>query len=155
VKFERDASPLHVSTPLVRLLDRRAILPVGLLLLHRETSHMDEQHARQLLTDERAKVEALLLNAEAGGRSDRAEANDRDGMSDGGERLTEQYTDDAVAAGMRARLAALDRAERRLEAGTYGRSIRSGQLIPDERLEADPAAELTLEEAEQADEPGP
>ena len=31
---------------------------------------MDEQHARQLLTDERAKVEALLLNAEAGGRSD-------------------------------------------------------------------------------------
>ena len=61
---------------------------------------MDEQHARQLLTDERAKVEALLLNAEAGGRSDRADANERDGMSDGGERLTEQYTDDAVAAGM-------------------------------------------------------
>ncbi len=97
---------------------------------------MDEQHARQLLTDERAKVEALLLNAEAGGRSDRAEANERDGMSDGGERLTEQYTDDAVAAGMRARLVALDRAQRRLEAGTYGRSVRSGQLIPDERLEA-------------------
>ena len=116
---------------------------------------MDEQHARQLLTDERAKVEALLLNAEAGGRSDRAEANERDGMSDGGERLTEQYTDDAVAAGMRSRLVALYRAERRLEAGIYGRSIRSGQLIPDERLEADPAAELTLEEAEQADEPGP
>ena len=116
---------------------------------------MDEQHARQLLTDERAKVEALLINAETGGRSDRAEANERDGMSDGGERLTEQYTDDAVAAGMRARLAALDRAERRLEAGIYGRSIRSGQLIPDERLDADPAAELTLEEAEQADEPGP
>ena len=116
---------------------------------------MDEQHARQLLTDERAKVEALLFNAEAGGRSDRAEANERDGMSDGGERLTEQYTDDAVAAGMLSRLAALDRAERRLEAGTYGRSIRSAQLIPDERLEADPAAERTLEEAEQADEPGP
>ena len=116
---------------------------------------MDEQRARELLTDERAKVEALLLNAEAGGQSDRAEANERDGMSDGGERLTEQYTEDAVAAGMRARLSALDRAERRLETGTYGRSIRSGQLIPDERLEADPAAELTLEEAEQADEPGP
>ena len=60
---------------------------------------MDEQHARRLLTDERARVEALLLNAEAGGRSDRAEADERDGMSDGGERLTEQYTDDAVAAG--------------------------------------------------------
>jgi hypothetical protein len=32
-------------------------------------------------------------------------------------------------------------------AGKFGRSIRSGRLIPDERLEADPAAELTVVEA--------
>ena len=37
----------------------------------------------------------------------------------------------------------------RLEEGTYGRSVRSGAPIPDERLEADPAAELTVEEAQQ------
>ena len=43
--------------------------------------------------------------------------------------------------------AALDRAEQRLAAGSFGRSIRSGRPIPDERLEADPAAELTVEEA--------
>ena len=35
----------------------------------------------------------------------------------------------------------------RLADGTYGRSVRSGDPIPDERLEADPAAELTVEEA--------
>lgn len=46
------------------------------------------------------------------------------------------------------RLAAVERAEARLEAGTYGKSIRSGTQIPDERLEAFPTAELTVEERE-------
>jgi DnaK suppressor protein len=55
--------------------------------------------------------------------------------------------DDAIAESMRDRLAAIDRALRRLDEGTYGRSVRSGVPIPDERLEADPAAELTVEEA--------
>jgi len=49
-------------------------------------------------------------------------------------------------------LAAVDRAEQRVEAGTYGISVRSGQPIPDDRLEADPTAELTVEEA--AEQPG-
>jgi DnaK suppressor protein len=61
--------------------------------------------------------------------------------------LTAQLEDDAIAASLRDRLAALDRAEQRLDNGTYGRSVRSGLPIPDERLEADPAAELTVEEA--------
>ena len=39
---------------------------------------------------------------------------------------------------------------KRLEAGTYGRSTLSGDVIPDERLEADPAAELTVDEARAA-----
>jgi hypothetical protein len=46
-----------------------------------------------------------------------------------------------------ARWAALQRAEARLAAGSYGRSVRSGQAIPDERLEADPLTELTVQEA--------
>ena len=37
------------------------------------------------------------------------------------------------------------------DAGSYGRSVRSGQPIPDERLEADPLAELTVEEAAAAE----
>ena len=45
-------------------------------------------------------------------------------------------------------LAALERAEARLATGTYGRSIKSGQAIPDERLEANPLAELTVERVE-------
>jgi RNA polymerase-binding transcription factor DksA len=59
----------------------------------------------------------------------------------------------AVDRFLRARWAALGRAEARLAAGSYGRSVRSGQPIPDERLEADPLAELTVEEAAAA-EPG-
>ena len=51
---------------------------------------------------------------------------------------------------LRARLDALGRAERRIDEGTFGLSVRSGLPIPDARLEADPAAELTVEEAGQA-----
>ena len=50
--------------------------------------------------------------------------------------------------GLRDRLEAIARAEQRLADGTFGRSIRSGAVIPDERLEADPATELTVEEAQ-------
>jgi DnaK suppressor protein len=52
-----------------------------------------------------------------------------------------------VAEQLNARLAALDRASDRLRTGTYGLSLRSGRPIPDERLEADPAAELLVDEA--------
>ena len=58
--------------------------------------------------------------------------------------------DDAIADSLRDRLAALDRALKRLDDGTYGRSVRSGLPIPEDRLEADPAAELTVEEARAA-----
>jgi DnaK suppressor protein len=55
--------------------------------------------------------------------------------------------DEAMAASFQNRLDAIDRAFKRLDDGTYGRSVKSGVPIPDERLEADPAAELTIEEA--------
>ena len=70
-------------------------------------------------------------------------------MTDPAERLTAEQGDDAIAAGLRERLAAIDRAERRVQDGTFGLSVRSGLPIPDARLEADPAAELSVEEAEQ------
>ena len=47
---------------------------------------------------------------------------------------------------LRVQLAALERAEHRLAAGTYGLSIDSGKQIPDERLEVLPTAELTAKE---------
>jgi len=83
------------------------------------------------------------------GQSDRSAANQNGDMSDSSEILVSEGTDDAVADGLTQRLAAIGRAEQRLAAGTYGRSITSGELISDERLEADPAAELTVDEAQQ------
>ena len=110
---------------------------------------MDDERARALLAAERARVEALLGDTVRAGRQDRAEANEPGDMSDPAERLTAEQGDDAVAAGLTDRLEAIARAERRLAEGTYGRSVRSGVPIPDERLEADPAAELTVDEAQQ------
>lgn len=101
-----------------------------------------------MLQAERTRVEELLRQTLQAGRSSRDSADDTGDWADSAEPLTDEQGDDAVAAGLRDRLAALDRAERRLQEGTYGRSTRSGRPIPDERLEADPAAELTVEEAE-------
>jgi RNA polymerase-binding transcription factor len=53
--------------------------------------------------------------------------------------------DESLRDDLQARLAAVERAERRLAAGTYGLSIASGKPIPDERLELLPTAELTVE----------
>lgn len=116
---------------------------------------MNDQRARELLHAERVRVERLLGDADSEGRSDREAVDADDGGSDAAELLTAETTDNAVAAELRDRLDALERAEQRLAAGTFGRSTRSGRPIPDERLEADPAAELTVDEAEQADESGP
>lgn len=113
---------------------------------------MDNQRARALLDAERARVRELLGETASAKREDQATENAEAAIEydDSAERLTAEATDEAVIEGLRARLAALDRAERRLAEGTYGRSVISGAAIPDERLEADPAAELTAAEAAQA-----
>jgi DnaK suppressor protein len=108
---------------------------------------MDDERARALLTAERIRVEGLLAGTTRAGLDDRDEANAGGDMADPAQRLTAEQGDDAVEEGLQARLRAIDAAERRLAAGNYGRSIRSGLPIPDDRLEADPAAELTVEEA--------
>jgi DnaK suppressor protein len=114
---------------------------------------MDENRARSLLQAERAEVQGLLAGSEQAGEEDR-EAEDEEGGTDSVDpatSLTAEGMDDAITDSMRDRLAAIDRALKRLDDGTYGRSVRSGVAIPDERLEADPAAELTIEEARQAE----
>ena len=111
---------------------------------------MEEERARSLLRAERSRVENLLKETTGAGQDDRSAANEPGDLTDPAERLTAEQGDDALAAGLRDRLAALERAERRIEDGTYGHSIRSGLPIPDARLEADPAAELTVEEAQQS-----
>lgn len=110
---------------------------------------MNEKRARESLRAERERVERTLADAEAAQRRDGVDEQIVGDDADEAQRLTDQATDEAFVAGLRERLAALDRAQQRLEEGTYGRSVLSGEPLPDERLEADPAAELTVEEAEQ------
>jgi len=105
---------------------------------------MDPARARELLEGERQRVEQAL----AGLRSGEAEGQsgqDEPGESDS-EDLNERGLDDARKEDLANQLAAVERAEARLAAGSYGRSVQSGEPIPDERLEALPAAELTVEE---------
>jgi DnaK suppressor protein len=113
---------------------------------------MDNDEARARLLAERAEVEGLLRDTERAGQQDReAEIESEPGdIEDAAQPLTQEGLDDSVAETLRERLAALDRALQRLDDGTYGRSVRSGLPIPAERLEADPAAELTIEEARAA-----
>jgi DnaK suppressor protein len=107
---------------------------------------MEEARARKLLSAERARLETLLRETTQAGNEDREAVGDVGDIADPAQPLTDQEGEDAVAAALRDRLAAVARAEDRLAAGTYGRSVRSNERIPDERLEADPAAELTVEE---------
>ena len=109
---------------------------------------MDQEQARRRLRAERTEVERLLAETVTSGREDRS-TEDEKGVdyADPAQSLTAEGEDDAIAESLRDRLAAIGRAEQRLANGTYGRSVRSGLPIPDARLEADPAAELTVEEA--------
>jgi DnaK suppressor protein len=109
---------------------------------------MDDAEARELLRAERARVQRLLDATVATGQDERSEADEQGvDIADPAESLVAEQVDDAVAAALTERLEAIRRAEARLDAGTFGRSIRSGLEIPDDRLRADPAAELTVEEA--------
>jgi DnaK suppressor protein len=114
---------------------------------------MDQDRARSLLIAERDEVQGLLKDAEAGGREDRQSEVDSEvgDSADAAQSLTAEGMDDAIAESLRSRLDAIERALHRLDNGTYGRSVRSGEPIPGERLEADPAAELTIEEARAAE----
>jgi DnaK suppressor protein len=112
-----------------------------------EEDAMDPERARRLLQDERAEVQRLLAEATAAGRQDWVAERETGDSADPAQPLTDEGVNNAVAETLRDRLAAITRAEQRLKDGTFGQSIRSGLPIPDERLEADPAAELTVEEA--------
>lgn len=109
---------------------------------------MEQDRARELVREERARVERLLRDAGEAQRLDRAAEEEAGDAADSAQSLNAEGVDDAFAAELRERLQALDRAESRLADGSYGRSALSGRPIPDERLEADPAAELTVDEAE-------
>jgi DnaK suppressor protein len=107
---------------------------------------VDPERARELLAAERAEVEQELAKIETEGPEEgdeRVEPGDLNSES-----LYQDELDAGRSQDLKERLAAVERAEARLAAGTYGLSVKSGDPIPDERLEAVPTAELTVEEQE-------
>jgi DnaK suppressor protein len=109
----------------------------------REGCIVDLERARALLAAERREIEQAL------GHLGHQEDGDDAGWLESGNLAANLYLDEldeGLAGDLRDRLAAVERAEQRLAAGTYGLSIDSGQLIPEERLIALPTAERTVEE---------
>lgn len=107
---------------------------------------MEQARAKELLAAEREQIEKDIA-ANARGGPEEGDEHHEPGDHDS-EGLYQDELDAGIAADLRERLAAIERAEERLAAGTYGLSVRSGEQIPDARLEANPTAELTVEEAE-------
>jgi DnaK suppressor protein len=104
---------------------------------------MDPERAAELLRDERLKIERAIVTREH--QDDAEEADELDPQNVGTD-LYQDELDESFRDDLEARLAAVERAEGRLAAGTYGLSVESGEPIPDERLEVYPTAELTVEE---------
>jgi RNA polymerase-binding transcription factor len=109
---------------------------------------MHPDRARELLAAERRRLEHALSHR---GRQDDGEQSDPffDAANLAAD-LYEAELDEGLEEDLLGELAGVERAERRLQAGTYGYSIRSGQQIADARLEILPTAELTTEEEEAA-----
>lgn len=107
---------------------------------------MDPERARQLLERERGRIEQALAALDRDGpleASDRLEPGDEDS-----EDLYQDELDEGRRDELQNALEAVERAEARLAAGTYGLSVESGEPIPDGRLEALPTAERTIQEEE-------
>lgn len=112
----------------------------------KKTSEVDPDRARELLAEERTRVEAALSEHSRERSSQLSELDTEQSGDDDAETLVEEQVGDAVAVSLRKELKAIERAEERLEAGSYGLSIESGEPIPAGRLEKVPYAERTIEE---------
>jgi DnaK suppressor protein len=104
---------------------------------------MDSARARELLAAERARIEEALAQRTPAATG---EPLDEDDPGNQASDLYQDELDQGLAEDLREQLKAVERAEARLAAGTYGLSVESGKPIPDERLEAVPTAERTVEE---------
>jgi DnaK suppressor protein len=103
---------------------------------------MDAERARARLSKEKGRIEkelADLGNTPPG-------SDEPEDFGDSGAELDQSGRDSAIREDLKKILAAIERAEQRLDAGTYGVSVVSGKTIPDKRLEALPWAERTVEE---------
>jgi RNA polymerase-binding transcription factor len=113
---------------------------------------MDPERARELLTRQRERIEGeleRLRTARDGGDGELADVDQHN--ADAGTELFEEERDQSLIERMERDLEAIADAFRRLDEGTYGVSIESGQPISDERLELVPWADRTVEEQARVD----
>ena len=104
---------------------------------------MEPARARELLRAERERIEVALGRL---AHEDDSEPVDEYDPANLASDLYQDELDEGLRDGLREQLDAVKRAEQRLAAGTYGLSIESGERIPDDRLEAVPTAERTIDE---------
>ena len=105
---------------------------------------MTPERAQELLAAERARIERALADLQDTTAED--DLSSIEDSADHGSELYERELEGGLRDQLGRELEALERAEQRLTDGTYGLSVESGEPIPDERLEAYPLAERTVEE---------
>jgi DnaK suppressor protein len=107
---------------------------------------MEPDRARELLERERERILQELEDLRNRGGSDGELSNIDQHPADAGTELFDEELDQSMIDRLSRELEAIDRAEERIVSGTYGLSVESGEPIPDNRLEAIPHADRTVEE---------
>ncbi len=109
---------------------------------------MDPDTARGLLTAERERLSETLaavtadVDAQKESMSELSSYDQHPG--DLGSDTFEREKDESIVESVRASLDDVDAALARVDDGSYGRCVRCGETIPDERLEAVPATRYCL-----------
>lgn len=108
---------------------------------------MNTDHFRTRLTEEKATLEAELSTV---GRKNPSNPGDWEAVpeetgmeadpNDQADQMEEFGNNNAILTDLEARLESVNAAIARLDAGTYGTCVVSGEEIEEDRLEADPAA---------------
>ena len=116
---------------------------------------MDNNQIKQRLEKERERVEALIKEDEKEAVSQERDIEELSSVDqhpgDHGTETFEQEKALSILETHREELADIKAAQTRLDDGNYGKCEACGQDIPEERLEARPAARFCLEHQKQAE----
>ncbi|HVW33073.1 MAG TPA: TraR/DksA C4-type zinc finger protein [Acidimicrobiia bacterium] len=115
---------------------------------------MDPEHARQLIVNERERLEGLVREREAEGIGTEAESEAISELSavdqhqgDIGTETFEREKDYSLLEQLEAELSDLDAALRKIDEGTYGICEVCGKEISADRLEAMPGTRTCIDHA--------
>ncbi len=119
---------------------------------------MDTELVRQRLAEERERLDGVRSTFDAEGLTEQSESDSIGELSsydqhqaDMGTETFEREKDLSILEQVEAELADVEHALRRLDEGTYGTCEVDGKPIPEDRLEAMPAARFCLEHQAEAE----